>query len=88
VSSILAAKRDATGIEHGEEDLGLAGCILPGLEVLNALRHHGEEDWAIEDEEPAYGWCSTPCGITAKRTTWYETEDGVWVAVLNAQQAR
>ena len=53
---------------HCEEDRELATTVSVCLRVLNALRHHCEEDGRAMSAGNPKPLCSTPCGITARRT--------------------
>ena len=53
---------------HGKEDARGAGLRRPALRVLNACRHHGKEDALLQLGRDLSHECSTPVGITARRT--------------------
>ena len=53
---------------HGKEDNSDPHTRTPGTDVLNACRHHGKEDEQWTSARRWHSACSTPVGITARRT--------------------
>ncbi len=51
--------------------------------VLNALRHHGEANERQKHKEDEILGCSTPCGITARRTAGLAGAPELVLDVLN-----